>query len=76
MLFSFKQKRDTKVGHFLIAIIRSMWSHYASVQFVIGAEYIRCENVFIKFPSFSCNGWVPVSIFVSLFKFYHLGITY
>ena len=36
-------------GHFLIG-------KYSSVQPVIGAEYMRCENVvFIKFTSLSCN---------------------
>ena len=37
--------RNMKIGIFLIATLRSMWSFYPPILPVIGAEYMCCKNV-------------------------------
>ena len=50
------RKCDAKIGHFSIAIIRSMWSLSLFVKPLIGTNRKCCQNVvFGEFPSFSCN---------------------
>ena len=39
--------RNTKIGRFIMVILRSMWVFYFSIQPVIGVERMYCET-FVK----------------------------